>query len=138
MGLENSIVLKVNILNKNIKVPKCFNHEEWYEQGEYEVCYWRKCWGVRNKIITEVFKRKTFPDEYTFEIAPDDVINIIKILKYYDNKKNWNRDNSTIWWYKEDKIHKHIRKQIKCLRKLYSFLRKYDKKDIVCYFEDSY
>lgn len=138
MGLDNGIMLKVNILNKNIKVPKCFNHEEWYEPGEYEVCYWRKCWGVRNKIITKVFKRERFSDEYTFEIVPDDVIKIIKILKYYDNKKNWDRDNSTIWWYKEDKIHKQIRRQIKCLRKLYSFLRKYHKKDVVCYFYDSY
>jgi hypothetical protein len=138
MGLDNAIMLKVNILNKDIKVPKCFNHEEWYEPGKYKVCYWRKCWGVRDKIITEVFKRKRFSDEYVFEIVPDDVIKIIKILKYYDNKKNWDRDNSTIWWYKEDKIHKQIRKQIKCLKKLYSFLRKHQKKDIVCYFYDSY
>ena len=138
MGLDNAIMVKVNILNRDIKVPKCFNHEEWYGPGKYEVCYWRKCWGIRDKIITEVFKRQRFSDEYVFEIAPDDVIKIIKILKYYDNKKNWDRDNSTIWWYKENKIHKQIRKQIKCLKKLYSFLRKYHKKDIVCYFYDSY
>lgn len=138
MGLDNAIMLKTNILNKNIKVPKCFNHEKWYEPGEYEVCYWRKCWGVRDKIITEVFKRKRFSDEYEFTIAPNDVIKIIKILKYYDNKKNWDRDNSTVWWYKEDKIHKQIRKQIKCLKKLYLFLRKYSKEDIICYFYDSY
>lgn len=138
MGLDNAIMLKVNIFNRNIKVPKCFNHEEWYGLGEYEVCYWRKCWGVRDKIITEVFKTERFPDEYRFAITPDDVVKIIKILKYYDNKKNWDRDNSTIWWYKEDKIHKQIIKQIKCLKKLYSFLRKYPKEDIICYFYDSY
>lgn len=138
MGLDNGIMLKLNIIDKGIKVPKCFIHENWYEPGEYEVCYWRKCWGVRNKIITEVFNEKTYPDKYEFEVMPDDVLKIIKVLKYYDNEKNWNNDNSTIWWYKENKIHKQIREQIKCLKKLYSFLRKYPKEDMVCYFYDSY
>lgn len=138
MGLDNGIMLKLNIIDKRIKVPKCFIHESWYKPGEYEICYWRKCWGVRNKIITEVFNEKTYSDKYEFEVMPDNVLKIIKVLKYYDNEKNWNNDNSTIWWYKENKIHKQIRKQIKCLKKLYSFLRKYPKEDIVCYFYDSY
>ena len=138
MGLDNAIMLKVNILNRNIKVPKCFNHEEWYGLGVYEVCYWRKCWGIRNKIITEVFNEKTSSDKYEFKVAHDDVLKIIKILKYYDNEKNWNDDNSTIWHYKEDKIHKQIKYNLKNLKRLYMFLRKYSNENIYCYFYDSY
>lgn len=138
MGLDNGIILKMNILNKNIKVPKCFIHKEWYEPGEYEVCYWRKCWGVRNKIITEVFNEETYPDKYEFEVMPDDVLKIIKVLKYYDNEKNWNDDNSTIWYYKEDEIHKQIKYNLKKLKRLYRFLKKYLNEDIHCYFYDSY
>ena len=138
MGLDNSIVLRVNIFNKNIKIPKCFVHEVWYEQGDYMVCYWRKCWGIRNKIITDVLKKEKYPDECVFILTSNDITNIIKILKYYDNEKNWDMENSTIWWYKEDKIHKQIKQQIKCLKKLYVFLKKQPTEDVVCYFYDSY
>ena len=31
--------------------------------------------------------QKTYPDKYEFEVTPDNVIKIIKILKYYDNEK---------------------------------------------------
>ena len=71
-------------------------------------------------------------------MTPGDVLKIIKVLKYYDNEKNWNDDNSTIWYYKEDEIHKQIKYNLKKLKRLYSFLKKYLNEDVCCYFYDSY
>lgn len=137
MGLDNGIMLEINS-TKKIKIPKCFVHEQWFDQGEYEICYWRKCWGIRNSIIVDVFEKSTHTDMYEFQITANDIPKIIAVLKFYDHKITWGQDNSMIWDYKRDHIHKQLKNNIKCLKELKKFLQKYQNEDIKCYFYDSY
>lgn len=131
MGLENSIKVQRNEYTNSITELQQFNLD-WDDEHAYnfEVCYWRKCWGLRHDILHIIGKQSNqWSDEYKFNLTKDDITNIIELLKSY-NYKTW--ENSIWSW---DEYKKHIKRNIKNLNKLKKLMKKYD---LEVYFYDSY
>lgn len=118
--------------SNKIKELKVFNLDYDKElKYDFEVCYWRKCWGLRNDVLYLLGQR--FVDKYEFDLSKSDVENIIKLLESYD-AESW---SGSIWdWDNEEypyseKIQRDI-ENLKILRELM------DKYDLEVYFYDSY
>lgn len=104
MGLDNGIVLKAK---EDIEVPTFLE----VRQANYpyepiaaipagkseEICYWRKCWGIRNEIMWDIGLDE---DVYCCELTSDDVENIIIILEKYIRKDYYDEHHRSIWEWK--------------------------------------
>lgn len=130
MGLDNGIVIKAN---KEIKAP-FWIHLEYFDSMQHnhaEICYWRKCWGIRNLIIDKLIDDKEDSGEY--ELSITDVNNIRRVLAYFNSAKKWERDSDSIWEWKEIRF-TLLRQRVRLL-----WLTRYMKKNNVkVYFYDSY
>lgn len=113
MGLDNGIIVK----NKN--------------DTKEEICYWRRCWNIRNKIFEIIEKHSN--EEYKYSLSLDNVVDIYYMLKNL-NKKNWFDDGSSIWDWED--IKKSIKRNIKALNKLIKRMKK--EPDLEVIFYDSY
>lgn len=61
---------------------------------EYEVCYFRKYWGLREKIIGLLNSN----NEYTYPLMDNDILRIYNLLIHYSDIDNVREDElSTIW-----------------------------------------
>lgn len=118
MGLDNGITIKKTNKTERIGLDRFYNLE--YDGSDsLEVCYWRKCWGLRNDIInylSQVYGTST--EEYEWTLDRADIFNIIEIIKSWRNKKKWNAEGESIWTYKEMK--EHLIKDIENLTYLYA------------------
>ena len=113
MGLDNGIIVK----NKN--------------DTKEEICYWRRCWNIRNKIFEIIEKHSD--EEYKYFLSLDNVVDIYYMLKNL-NKKNWFDDGSSIWDWED--IKKSIKGNIKALNKLIKRMKKEPELEVIFY--DSY
>ena len=95
MGLDNGIVVKAaeNELVLNALAPYRKSLSD-----EIEICYWRKCWNIRNEILNMLGKR--FSEEWRHELTERDVDGILIILDSY-TEENWNDSGGSIWEYAE-------------------------------------
>ena len=128
MGLDNYILMCLPDDRVNDKIPMCYAHLQ-NEDGTYELCYWRRCYRIRNNILELC---ETYYSDFgyaTKEIPKERVGDLIKILKFYRHRKQWN-DYST--FYEWDYAKKMLRRQIHRLK----MLRKV--KDYRLIFIDSY
>ena len=90
MGLDNRLVFK-------IKCPS-FNLER-----EYEVCYFRKYWRLRDKILKILNKEQ---EEYLYPVLTEDLYAIKDLFEYYSKIENTkDADLSTIWNWIEETYH---------------------------------
>lgn len=133
MGLDNGILLKVKNEKDYKKACRLFNHESWYEADEYEVAYWRKCYGIRNAILRVVDPSVT--NEYRFPVTLDNIDDIIKTFKYFLHKKEWEEDADSIWEWDENTRRNQAR-NLRGLKRLRRWLRRHP--DDYAYFYDSY
>ena len=132
MGLDNGIIVK----NKYKELLEELGPDYWEDHkskddNDYDLCYWRKCWGIRNAII----KKFHFPEtcgEYKLDL--EDIPVIIKILEGFCNSNNWEEYGDSIWEY-DDYIHTLI-EQIVNLKIFYKYWKKHP--EIEVYFYDSY
>ena len=103
MGLDNGIILKL----ANKKVPEDFPEQEaWWidsqedvdKYGEFHICYWRKCWDIR-EIILGVLHAGQEGGEYPVEAEDLPAIRrgIMKLL----NPKTYEENSDSIWEYDE-------------------------------------
>lgn len=131
MGLDNSIEIKRTPYTDSISELRQFNLD-WDNKHEYDfsVCYWRKCWNIRNGILDILGDR--FSDQWRFHLNTENIDKIIVFLKSL-NKHNWNDDGGSIWTWEEYK--NHIKDDIKKLKMLRKLMKKYDLKVV---FIDSY
>ena len=131
MGLDNSIEIKRTPYTDSISELRQFNLD-WDNKHEYDfsVCYWRKCWNIRNGILDILGDR--FSDQLRFHLNTENIDKIIAFLKSL-NKHNWNDDGGSIWTWEEYK--NHIKDDIKKLKMLRKLMKKYDLKVV---FIDSY
>ena len=131
MGLDNSIEIKRTSYTDSISELRQFNLD-WDNKHEYDfsVCYWRKCWNIRNGILDILGDR--FSDQWRFHLNTENIDKIIAFLKSL-NKHNWNDDGGSIWTWEEYK--NHIKDDIKKLKMLRKLMKKYDLKVV---FIDSY
>lgn len=99
MGLDNGILLKthnkINLDDWEI-VPEYttiefdeFLTKEYKDGYYYEICYWRKYWGLRNDIMHDLNFKDENGGHYEIEKANDLKI-IIKDIEYYlENPNEW-------------------------------------------------
>lgn len=136
MGLDNGISIRRTRETNQIEELKVFNLD-WDKELRYdfEVTYWRKCWGLRNNILFLIGKRWAPEEEYEFKLAKDDIDNIIKLLSSYD-EETW---DDSIWeWTSEEEgwsYSEYIKQNIEDLKLLRQLMDKYE---LEVYFYDSY
>ena len=135
MGLDNSIMIKRNEYSNKIQnVLKPFVMDFDIEnKWNFEVCYWRKCWNIRDGIANVI---EGICDNDSTRLNIDNIKDIISLLKKY-NKKNWEVGggwSGSIWTWEEHK--KSNKKHIKNLKLLYRLMKKYPELEV--YFYDSY
>lgn len=113
MGLDNGIILRHRNKEKIEKIlPNYVNIgiDDYYTDTNqkskndtlWDVCYWRKCWGLRDRIL-EVLKNKGSDDfeQYEFELMPDNLRAIRDILiDYLTRPFLWDNENRSIWDFK--------------------------------------
>ena len=130
MGLDNGITICKENLNSSIILNESFI------PLDYEVCYWRKCWGIRNDIIDYLHNTYEIQEElYEYELTLADLQAIYDILLSWYNKKKWNESGRSIWDWKT------MKEQLRydCNRLAYLIAKKevYGD-DLPVYFYDSY
>ena len=96
MGLDNGIVL-----NKPTSViPFYVKVDDWVlSHNSVEICYWRKCWGIRNEILC-LFPEAE-PNDSCLDLTPEHIRAIRKIIRSFMNRKKWEEEGMSIWTYSE-------------------------------------
>ena len=102
-----------------------------YVDNEVEICYWRKCWGLRNAFIHTNFLVED-PDtcEYRLSIKEVDYLRAL-IVTYLKHPEEW--DNS-IWSF--DEIKHSLYDQRWNLFLLHFWMKKHPDAEVIFY--DSY
>lgn len=130
IGLDNGIIINSN---KEIKAPfwvklDFFNN---LDRTCAEVCYWRKCWGLRNCIIDTLIEKEE--DFYDCPLNVSDINNILEIIQYFIVPSNWEREGRSIWSWDEIKW-----RLLQQWINLHWLARYMEKNEIEVYFYDSY
>lgn len=128
MGLDNGIVLRFKTdpyLPSYVKLEK-------FDEGEYEVCYWRKCQGIRHEILCALGKNDNDDDEPEYDLTPNSLKKIRDII--YDQLSNPDDWYSSIW--DMDEMVCHLGQDIVNLSWLIKFMK--DEPHATAYFYDSY
>lgn len=135
MGLDNGIEVKRTYYTNDIPELQRFN-QPWDKEHKYnfEVCYFRKCWNIRNMILDVV--KGTYDNIISDPLTTYDIDNIIKGLQAF-NSDNWQDNGGSIWdWDDEEYPYsEHIKRDIESLQTLRKLMDKYD---LEVYFYDSY
>lgn len=136
IGLDNGIVLKTK--NTIIEKPswvKFIGNPAEHDDGslEYDICYWRKCWNIREAIfnILEDDDRR----EWEFELSLNQVVAIRdRLCRFLTEGEDWEELGDSIWSFEE--MIPVLTEDILNL----SWLIGYMKKDVhaIVYFYDSY
>ena len=97
MGLDNGV--RIKNFDKNYKkfFTPMFDWED--EDGEFEICYWRKCWNVREVFIETLHMSNSV---YEKEIEIDDIDALIRHLTPLLSKDGWEEgEYDSIWTFEE-------------------------------------
>lgn len=135
MGLDNSIQIKRNTSTNSI--PELKQFELAYDnkhQFDFEVCYWRKCYNIRNMIMDVVESARD--NDNSDILTTTDIEKIIHGLQSF-NSANWQENGGSIWdWDDEEYPYSEkIQRDIENLKNLQTLMEKYD---LEVYFYDSY
>lgn len=139
MGLDNGIVIKLkpdstreySDLVKSIK--SFFLYHDFLDSNNPQICYWRKCWNVR-EIFLKCLNNGKENDSCYYQIEKDDIEPIIKKLIKILNKEEWESDGNSIWEFEE-----YLPKMITDLANLKLLIKFMDEnQDVVVYFYDSF
>ena len=98
MGLDNGFYVKSKkrqitreMLPSVIKYPSNTDYN-----GNVEIVYWRKNWGLRYGVLDILDKR--FADEYRYEIdKPETVEEIIELIAVFLDPERWENEGQSIW-----------------------------------------
>lgn len=98
MGLENGVAIK-NKSREQISFfwPFRFLHNE---NGDVDVCYWRKCWGIREHTLLHIIGTNDEGGEY--KVNAKQVGAIRKLIKSFLGQPDWWESNS-FWSFQEAK-----------------------------------
>ena len=135
MGLDNSIQIKRNTSTNSI--PELKQFELAYDnkhQFDFEICYWRKCYNIRNMIMDVVESGRD--NDNSDILTTTDIEKIIHGLQSF-NSANWQENGGSIWdWDDEEYPYSEkIQRDIENLKNLQTLMEKYD---LEVYFYDSY
>lgn len=131
MGLDNGICIKRNEKSMSIyNKLKCYEND-WDKKHEedFDICYWRKCSGVRHRIALSI---GGIYDNARTPIKREDMPKVIAVLKSF-NADNWGDDGGSIWeWDQHKEINQY---HIEDLEYIYELMAEHD---LDVYFYDSY
>lgn len=135
MGLDNGIQIKRNTSTNSI--PELKQFELAYDnkhQFDFEICYWRKCYNIRNMIMDVVESARD--NDNSDILTTTDIEKIIHGLQSF-NSANWQENDGSIWdWDDEEYPYSEkIQRDIENLKNLQTLMEKYD---LEVYFYDSY
>ena len=135
MGLDNGIQIKRNTYTNSI--PELKQFELTYDnkhQFDFEVCYWGKCYNIRDMIMNLVESARD--NDYSDLLTTTDIGKIIHGLQSFDSV-NWQEDGGSIWDWddKEYPYSENVKRDIENLKILQTLMNKYD---LEVYFYDSY
>ena len=135
MGLDNGIQIKRNTSTNSIPELKQFElaYDNKY-QFDFEICYWRKCYNIRNMIMDVVESARD--NDNSDILTTTDIEKIIHGLQSF-NSANWQENGGSIWdWDDEEYPYSEkIQRDIENLKNLQTLMEKYD---LEVYFYDSY
>ena len=100
--------------------------------GDVELAYWRKCWGIRNEILWTLGVDHQGDGDYL--VSREKLKEIIEVLKKFTNKEYWEDNADSIWEYDEFKDNQ--KQNIKQLRWIYGYMKWHP--DVQLFFYDSY
>ena len=87
MGLENGIRIK-DAKRKQLSLwPFRYPFDMDFEDG-VEICYWRKCWGVRREIMLNIVGTND-SDGGDYELNVEQVKRIRKLINSYLHEPHW-------------------------------------------------
>ena len=96
MGLDNGILIR-NTNRKEVCYP--FKYSSIEHDSGLTICYWRKCWNLRNAILYGINGNTKSNNEY-YNLDIHQVKVIRAIIKYYIfHPKAWESNN--FWEHKE-------------------------------------
>ena len=135
MGLDNGIQIKRNTSTNSI--PELKQFELAYDnkhQFDFEICYWRKCYNIRNMLMDVVESARD--NDNSDILTTTDIEKIIHGLQSF-NSANWQENGGSIWdWDDEEYPYSEkIQRDIENLKNLQTLMEKYD---LEVYFYDSY
>ena len=129
MGLDNGIIVH-NAKNKYKGIKDFWKDID--SRDDIEVAYWRKCWGIRNQILTVLNKDLEGGEDYKLNAI--ELKFVIKLLKEFTKRGYWDEYADSIWEYDEFKDQQ--KRIIKNLKKIQREMKK--DPNIEVYFYDSY
>lgn len=140
MGLDNGIILHSRNMIKAKDHPECVTslgaHDD-YNGGpefDYEICYWRKCWNIRNKVAYTFDLPRDYVQKYDLSIG--DVKQIWHIINELNSPHIWENEGGSMWTYEE--MHDHLDRDLLALEWLIHFMRTHKEEDYAVEFYDSY
>lgn len=140
MGLDNGIVLRYRNVEKleqlipnYVRIDKDFDDDH---EVFWDVCYWRKCWGLRAKILRVLSHHASDDEEkYEWDLTIDDLIGIRDIIiGYLVDPDKWDDEDMSIWMFRD--MVAQFAQEIVNLTWLIEFMRRDHKAS--AYFYDSY
>ena len=129
MGLDNGVIVR-GVKRTDLPRFMRYAYDKDYHDG-VEICYWRKCWGLRNWFLREAYPNWD-PNQYHFQMTEREINILLKIIRHYlRHPEDW---NDSIWEFDEIKL--HLRRQQWNLVLLRTWMQKHP--DAYVYFYDSY
>lgn len=129
MGLDNGVIVR-GVKRKDLPRFMRYPYEEDYHEG-VEVCYWRKCWGLRTNFLNKISPSRDM-ESYEYKLEEKEITILIQVIRrYLTHPSEW---EDSIWSY--DEIKGQLYNQLWNLVLLRVWMRKHP--DIEVYFYDSY
>ena len=137
MGLDNGFYVKSN--KRTISREMLPNIIDYPFDTDYdnnvEIIYWRKNWGLRNRLMATFDWYKLPVEQNKFEIDnPMQVLTVIEIIASFLNEETWENEGNSIWSYEE--IRPVLIQNIVNLAAIHTFMC--ENPDIYLEFYDSY
>lgn len=129
MGLDNGIVLEAYKYDIPKRIQKL---ADVVTENKIYLCYWRRCWQIRNLAIDIHFLKKD-KEKGIYYLDYESAKQLRLIIKHFSNSRLWEKTEPYWSFYTMKKI---FRKQRKILKWLEKYLR--NNPEAVCYFYDSY
>lgn len=105
MGLDNGFRVKSNMRKIERKdLPEDISYPFDKDYGDApEIVYWRKCWGLRDMVLSIVEKEE---EKYIYEIdTTSQIIDIMRGIIEFMNEETWEEMGRSIWTYQEIREH---------------------------------
>jgi len=130
MGLDNGFIMEI----PRTEIPSFLNLPwDFPDSGDVEIAYWRKCWGVRELILSVLHPSK---EGYEYIVESEDLNAILnKLIDKCFNKEWWENEGDSIWTF-EEALPRTIIDNIFNLKWAAAYMAAHP--DVKMYFYDSY